>query len=215
MTVISGLYVITAEVAGGSEELLRRAEATLAGGARVLQYRDKSDEHARRLREATALAALCRHHAALFIVNDDVELAANAGAGGVHVGRDDRGVTEARARLGAQAVIGASCYDSLARAEAAAAAGADYLAFGSFYPSTVKPGAPRPQPALLGEARRFGLPLVAIGGIDADNAAPLIAAGADAVAVISSVFQKPIVMKRMPTMTASTTQKIMHSSVPT
>jgi thiamine-phosphate pyrophosphorylase len=188
MIAVSGLYVITTATAGGSEELLWRAEAALTGGARVLQYRDKSDDHARRLREASALAVLCRRHRALFIVNDDVELAARAGAGGVHVGRDDRGVAEARARLGAQALIGASCYDSLAHAEAATAAGADYLAFGSFYPSTIKPGAPRPVPALLGQARRFGLPLIAIGGITADNAAPLIAAGADAVAVISSVF---------------------------
>ncbi len=185
---VRGLYVLTAPCPGGSEGLLRRVEQVLAGGARVIQYRDKTDESERRLREAAAIAERCRAAGALFLVNDDVELAAASGADGVHLGRDDAALEKARACMGERAVIGVSCYDSLERAAALAAAGADYLAFGSFYSSPTKPQAVRAQPALLAEARRLGRPLVAIGGITAANAAPLVQAGADALAVISSVF---------------------------
>ncbi len=186
---IRGLYLITAETLGGSAELLARARAGLAGGARVLQYRDKSADRERRLTEAMALARLCREAGACFIVNDDVELAAEVGADGVHLGRDDGDPGAARRRLGADAVIGVSCYDSLERARQAAAVGADYVAFGSFFPSPTKPHAVRPPLRLLTDAKAaLALPVVAIGGIDADNAPQLIEAGADAVAVISSVF---------------------------
>lgn len=185
---IQGVYVITARVQA-TEELLARAEAALSGGARVLQYRDKGADRARRLGEAAALAGLCRRHGAAFIVNDDVELAAEVAAAGVHIGRDDVDLLSARRRLGARALIGVSCYDSLPLAEAAVAAGADYVAFGSFFPSPTKPKAVRPPVSLLTEARsRLPVPVVAIGGINATNAPALVAAGADAVAVISSVF---------------------------
>lgn len=189
MSSIRGLYVITADCPGGTEELLWRAAAVLDGGARLLQYRDKSEDAERRLREADALGALCRQYGALFIVNDDAALAARVGADGVHLGRDDAAVAAARRLLPAAALVGVSCYDSPQRARLAAAAGADYLAFGSFFPSRVKPDAVRPPPSLLGTARRdLGLPCVAIGGITAANAGALIAAGADAVAIITSVF---------------------------
>jgi thiamine-phosphate pyrophosphorylase len=184
---IHGLYLITADV-DHSQGLLSRAEAALTGGARVLQYRDKGADTGRRLAEAQALAALCRQHGAAFIVNDDIELAAAVGAG-VHLGQDDAALPVARQRLGAAAIVGISCYDSLPQAQAAAAAGADYVAFGSFYPSSIKPLAVRPPLSLLTQARQLiTVPLVAIGGIEAANAPALIAAGADAVAVISSVF---------------------------
>jgi thiamine-phosphate pyrophosphorylase len=184
---IHGLYLITADV-GHSQALLSRAEAALAGGARVLQYRDKGADTGHRLAETQALAALCRQHGAAFIVNDDIELAAAVGAG-VHLGRDDAALPVARQRLGAAAIIGISCYDSVSRAQAAEAAGADYVAFGSFYPSSTKPLAVRPPLSLLTQAKQaIKVPLVAIGGIEAANAPALIAAGADAVAVISSVF---------------------------
>jgi thiamine-phosphate pyrophosphorylase len=126
---------------------------------------------------------------ALFIVNDDVELALAVDADGVHVGRDDEGVAAARARLGPGRLVGASCYDQLGLARAAVAAGADYVAFGSFFPSPTKPNAARADVGLLRRARHeLGVPLVAIGGITPENGAPLVAAGADMLAAIGAVF---------------------------
>jgi len=182
-----GLYAISD---GPRDDLLAACAAALRGGARVLQYRDKSHDAARRLAEAAALAALCADFGVPLIVNDDVELAAALGCG-VHLGAEDAGLAAARARLGPGAAIGVSCYDSLERARAAATAGADYLAFGAFFPSPTKPRALRADAALLRAALPLGLPLVAIGGITPDNAAPLIAAGAAFVAAISGVFAAP------------------------
>ena len=182
---VRGLYVITD---GPRADLLQCAAAALRGGVRVLQYRDKSDAAQRRRNEATALLALCNAHQALCIINDDVDLAHAVAAHGVHLGVEDDDVPQARAKLGERAIIGVSCYDDLERARTVAAQGADYLAFGAFHPSPSKPLARRARPQLLREARSFGLPLVAIGGITPDNGAALIAAGADFLAVISGVF---------------------------
>jgi len=180
-----GLYAITD---GPRGDLLAVARAALEGGATMLQYRDKTRDADRRLGEASALAVLCREVAVPLIINDDVTLARASGAAGVHLGENDAGVAEARAILGGDAIIGVSCYDSLQRAQDAATAGADYLAFGAFFPSTTKPGARHATPDLLPEARRLGLPLVAIGGITRENGESLIAAGADYLAVVSGVF---------------------------
>lgn len=180
-----GLYVITD---GPRDDLAEACDAALRGGARILQYRDKTGDTGRRLQEARRLAGLCAAHDALFLVNDDVELAHASGAGGVHLGRDDMPVRAARAQLGPDAVIGATCHASLAAARAAVAAGADYVAFGAFHPSPTKPAAARATPSVLREARGLGLPLVAVGGITPDNGAALIAAGADCLAVVSAVF---------------------------
>lgn len=180
-----GLYAVTD---GPRPDLLAAAAAALRGGAVMLQYRDKSSDATRRLDEARALLALCRRHAALLVINDDVELALAVGAQAVHLGEDDAGVAQARALLGPEAVIGVSCYDDLARARRLAEAGADYLAFGAFFPSPTKPAARRAGLDLLRDSAGLGLPRVAIGGISADNAAPLVAAGADYLAVISAVF---------------------------
>jgi len=186
---ITGLYAITAPRRAGQSGLLDAAAATLGAGTRVLQYRDKSDDAERRLTEANALAALCRQHGAAFIVNDDIELALQVNADGVHVGRDDAGVARARSALGPGRVLGVSCYADLDRAGAAVEAGADYLAFGSVYPSPTKPQAGLAPLDILTEARRrFALPVVAIGGITADNIGEVTAAGADAVAVVDAVF---------------------------
>lgn len=184
---LRGLYAITdgALLAG---RLLPAVEAALAGGARVLQYRDKSGDAARRRQEATDLLALCRRLRVPLLINDDVELALAVGADGVHLGRGDGPLRAARERLGPDAIIGATCHDSLDFAAEARAAGASYLAFGAMYPSATKPGATAATPATLSAARRLGLPVVAIGGITADNAAPVIAAGADCVAVISDLW---------------------------
>lgn len=183
-----GLYAITD---GPRADLLDAAAQVLAGGARMLQYRDKTTDAARRLAEAVALKRLCDTHAVPLIINDDVALAAETGAAGVHLGRDDGDVAAARAALGAGAIIGVSCYDSLELARAAAAAGADYVAFGAFFPSPTKPHAVRASPSLLRQSAALGVPRVAIGGITPDNAPSLVEAGADFLAVISAVFSAP------------------------
>ncbi len=180
-----GLYAITD---GPRPDLIDACRAALDGGAALLQYRDKSDDHARRSAEAAALVALCAPRGVPLIVNDDVELARASGAAGVHLGENDVDIAAARVVLGPRAIIGASCYDSLERARMLAAVGADYLAFGAFHRSPTKPHARTATPALLRDAKALGVPLVAIGGITAQNGANLIDAGADFLAVISAVF---------------------------
>ena len=183
-----GLYAITDSTLLADGRLLPYVEAALEGGARLLQYREKSRDQVRRFDEASALLELCRRYGAELIINDDLELAARLGVG-LHLGQEDGSLSEARARLGAGVHLGASCYASLAFAEAALAAGASHPAFGRFYPSLTKPGEARATPALLSEARaRFDAPLVVIGGITLDNARPLVAHGADWLAVINALF---------------------------
>ncbi|HJU08678.1 MAG TPA: thiamine phosphate synthase [Rhodanobacteraceae bacterium] len=183
-----GLYAITN---GPRGDLLVAAQAALEGGATLLQYRDKTEDRKRRLDEATALAKLCTRFDVPLIVNDDIELTRASGAAGVHLGEDDLSIAQARAALGDDAIIGVSCYDSLARARDAAIAGVDYLAFGAFFSSPTKPNTRRATPHLLRAAREFGKPLVAIGGVTPDNGGGLIAAGADYLAAISAVFGAP------------------------
>ena len=180
-----GLYAITD---GPRSDLIEVCTAAIAGGAAMLQYRDKTRDDARRREEAAALSSLCAKSGIPLIVNDDVELAAAVGAAGVHLGEDDADIASTRARLGPNAIIGASCYDSLGRARELAASGADYLAFGAFFPSPTKPHARAATLQLLRDARALNLPLVAIGGITAANGAASIDAGADFLAVISAVF---------------------------
>jgi thiamine-phosphate pyrophosphorylase len=181
-----GLYLITPDRAPDAALV-----AALLPFAACLQYRRKQAADDVREREARALRALCAEAGVPFIVNDDPALAAGVGADGVHLGEHDAGITAARTLLGDDAIIGVSCYDDLARAAAASAAGADYLAFGAFYPSPTKPAARRAGPELLHAAAAYARPRVAIGGITPENAAPLVAAGADLIAVISSVFDAP------------------------
>jgi thiamine-phosphate pyrophosphorylase len=158
----------------------------------MVQYRNKTAAAALRLHQAGSLKQLCAAHGIPLIVNDDIELAAAVGAHGVHLGRDDAAIEAARSILGAQALVGVSCYNELPRALDAQRRGADYVAFGSFFVSTVKPGAVRASIALLKEARaQIELPIVAIGGITVANAGALVAAGANALAVISAVFGAP------------------------
>jgi thiamine-phosphate pyrophosphorylase len=188
---VSGLYAVTPDLED-TALLVARAAAAIAGGAALLQYRHKTASPALRGEQARALATLCRNRGCRFIVNDDVELALAVDADGAHVGRDDPDPRAARERLGPGRLLGVSCYDEIARARAALAAGADYIAVGSMFPSSVKPGAVRAPLALIGEARAAtGLPVVAIGGITLDNAPQVIAAGAAALAVISALFDAP------------------------
>ncbi len=185
---LAGLYAITPDEAR-TDVLVRKVGEALRGGASAVQYRNKTAAPELRLEQARALAASCRAAGAAFIVNDDLELALQVGADGVHLGADDGDLVHARRRLGPAKLLGASCYDRIELAEAAAQARVDYLAFGSVFSSVTKPGAVRAPLAIFAEARRrFPLPLVAIGGITLQNAPQVFAAGADAVAVISAVF---------------------------
>jgi thiamine-phosphate pyrophosphorylase len=186
---IRGLYAIAPECAD-TAQLLERVAHALEGGVRLVQYRAKAAPRARRLAQARALVALAHRHRARLIVNDDPELALEAGADGAHLGREDGDLGAARAILGDR-LLGASCYDSLERARAAARAGADYLAFGSVFPSPTKPDAVRAPLSLFRAARPLGLPLVAIGGITLANAREAIRAGADSIAVLSALFDAP------------------------
>mgnify|MGYP001817107692 CR=1 FL=1 len=189
---LRGLYAITEDLPMRTLPLLTGVEAALRGGARIVQYRDKSSDAGRRLDEAQRLRQLCNRHDALLLINDDVQLAADSGADGVHLGRDDPDIAAARRQLSAGALIGVSCYNEYALARRAAEQGASYIAFGSFHPSPTKPQALRAQPELLQRARReLALPTVAIGGISPENGAALVNAGADMLAVISAVFAAP------------------------
>ena len=189
---ISGLYAITEARLMPEPVFLARAEAALRGGARILQYRDKGDvvtDAPRRQRQAGALRELCAQYKALFVVNDDPRLAQAVGAPALHVGAGDVPLAALRAQFGRAILVGVSCYGSVRQAQEAAALGADYVAFGSFFASSSKPQAPVVSVDILTAARAvIDLPIVAIGGITEARGGALIAAGADALAVISGVF---------------------------
>ena len=187
---LRGLYAVTPELAD-TRALLAKVEAAIAGGAALVQYRAKTLAAALRREQAAGLMALCRARGAALIVNDDIELACAVQAHGVHLGRDDGDVRAARARMPG-AILGISCYADPARAQAAAALGADYVGIGSVFASPTKPHAARAALACLAVARRLGgLPVAAIGGITAANAGQAVAAGADMIAVISALFDAP------------------------
>ncbi len=185
---LAGLYAITPDEPS-TDILVSKVGLALRGGAALVQYRNKSADPQLRREQGRALAALCRAAGAAFVVNDDLALALELAADGAHLGADDGDLAEARRCLGQGKLLGASCYDRLELAEAAALAGVDYLAFGSVFSSSTKPAAVRAPLAIFAEARRrYTLPLVAIGGITLQNAAQVFAAGADAVAVIGALF---------------------------
>jgi thiamine-phosphate pyrophosphorylase len=188
---IEGLYAVTPDIPD-TNELLRRVCLALQGGARVLQYRNKSADAALKLAQAQALRQLAREFKSIFLVNDDAQLAVQVDADGVHLGGEDGSVASARALLGDLKIVGVSCYNRLSLAHAAVQQGADYVAFGAFFSSSVKPGAVKADPALLPTARKeLSVPIVAIGGITQLNGSALIEAGADALAVISALFDAP------------------------
>ena len=185
---IKGLYAITPDEAD-TAELLRKVGLALTGGARVLQYRNKAASAGLKLEQAGALRELTREFSVPLIINDDPLLALRVDADGVHLGEADGSMVAARALLGSDRLIGLSCYNRPELAYQAARQGADYIAFGSFFASTVKPDAVTATPGLLRQVRReMAIPLVAIGGITAENGAQLLQAGADALAVISAIF---------------------------
>lgn len=187
---LRGLYAITSQAICDSPARLEAGvAAAITGGARLIQYRDKRSDAATRLVNARQLRQRCRDAGVRFIVNDDMQLAAEVEADGVHLGKSDGSIAVARALLGDGVLIGVSCSGDLARALAAQQQGADYVAFGRFYDSNTKPDAPLASVEVLREARaQLRLAIVAIGGVTPDNAAPLLAAGADLIAAVDGVF---------------------------
>ncbi|MCL7715192.1 thiamine phosphate synthase [Stenotrophomonas mori] len=183
-----GVYLITPDETDDAR-LLDRVRPLLAAGATWLQYRNKVVDDAARHAQASALQLLCASAGVPLIVNDDAALAAAIGAAGVHLGEDDGDIAAARALLGPDAIVGASCYDQLALAQRAVQAGASYVAFGAFFPSRSKATPRRASTPLLRDSTALGVPRVAIGGLTAANSGPLVAAGADLLAVISGVFE--------------------------
>lgn len=196
---LSGVYALTPDD-NLLPRLLALVESALIGGVRWVQYRNKIAPPALRKAEASALLKVCNAHGAKLIVNDDVWLAVEIGAHGAHVGRDDLpggSLATARQALGPNRILGVSCYDDLARAEVAVDAGADYIAFGSLFPSVSKPQASRASLDVIREAkRRFPVPVVGIGGIATKNAAEVLAAGADMIAVLSDLFDAMDIRKQ-------------------
>ncbi|KAB2968368.1 thiamine phosphate synthase [Zoogloea sp.] len=188
---LRGLYAVTPD--GLDTTLLVEAVGrVLEGRPALLQYRSKTTDPALRREQASQLLALCRSAGVPLLINDDLQLALELGADGAHLGRDDGDLAAARRALGPGRILGASCYGEWARAEAAAAAGVDYVAFGAMYPSSTKPLAPCAPISLIARAKaELGLPVAAIGGITLDNVRPLIEAGADLPAVISDLFSAP------------------------
>lgn len=194
---LAGVYAITDEMLLSEDRLVPAVEAALAGGVKVIQYRAKRLDPERQLREAISLVRLCADYHVPLLINDDLDLCLQSGAAGVHLGQTDGDIALARRRLGEDAFIGASCHDSLDLALKAQSQGADYVAFGRFFPSRTKPSAPPADLSVLSRARtQLHIPVVAIGGINAENGAAALAAGADMLAVIHYLFAENDVADR-------------------
>jgi thiamine-phosphate pyrophosphorylase len=188
-TYLKGLYAITDARQRDPEILCQQVEAALAGGVSIIQYRDKSTDQAQRQQCAIRLLALAEQYDACLIINDDVQLAQAVGAHGVHLGQGDTPITEARQTLGPERIIGITCHDQLLLARAAQQAGADYVAFGRFFPSATKPHAvPAPMELIQQAQQELDTPIAAIGGITLQNALPLIRSGAHMLAVVEGLF---------------------------
>lgn len=195
---MSGVYAITDESLLQGDLLSERVSAALAGGITLLQYRNKSADKARQLAECRLLKHLCSQYDTPLLINDNVDLCIAAGADGVHLGQSDTGLQVARTRLGDRAIIGVTCHSDLALALKAEQRGASYVAFGRFFPSNTKPQATPASIDVLRQARQtLTLPIVAIGGINAENGAALLDAGADMLAVIHYLFAFPDVTARV------------------
>lgn len=185
-----GLYAITDPEALAAKTLQEKTRDILRAGAKLLQYRCNHRDKSTRITEARQLQQLCQQFNIPFIINNDIALAVQIGADGIHLGKNDPAIAEARTQLGRHSIIGCSCYDDLQRAEEAVKAGADYLAFGAFFPSPTKPEAIHAEVSIIRQAKQqFGLPIVAIGGITTENGHILLEAGADMLAVISGLYR--------------------------
>lgn len=189
MQELKGLYVIADTACIGAEDIISKTYEVLSAGVKIIQYRDKVSTLTNRYKIAKSLRELTQDYKSLLLINDDAQLAASVDADGVHLGKDDISIEEARSTLGEDKIIGASCYASYVNAQPVINASADYIAFGSFFPSPTKPDAPRAEIELIQQAKRdYKIPVCAIGGITPQNATNVLAAGADMIAVISAVF---------------------------
>ena len=204
-SIIKGLYAITPDMAD-LNTLVHKTQLAIEGGAFMVQYRSKKQDHAVKMQQCAAILRLCREYGVPCIVNDDVEMCRILEADGVHLGENDDNIAEVRLILGEDAIIGSSCYDQLDRAKQAQKEGASYVAFGAVFPTPTKPNAPRATLALLREAKReIHIPIVAIGGITVNNAHDVIETGVDAIAVITSLFEAKTIKE-----TAETFLKMFH-----
>jgi thiamine-phosphate pyrophosphorylase len=204
-SIIKGLYAITPDMAD-LNTLVHKTQLAIEGGAFMVQYRSKKQDHAVKMQQCAAILRLCREYGVPCIVNDDVEMCRILEADGVHLGENDDNIAEVRRILGEDAIIGSSCYDQLDRAKQAQKEGATYVAFGAVFPTPTKPNAPRATLELLREAKReIHIPIVAIGGITVNNAHDVIEAGVDAIAVITSLFEAKTIKE-----TAETFLKMFH-----
>ena len=204
-SIIKGLYAITPDMAD-LNTLIHKTKLAIEGGAFMVQYRSKIQDHDVKMQQCAAILRLCREYGVPCIVNDDVEMCRILEADGVHLGENDDNIAEVRRILGEDAIIGSSCYDQLDRAKQAQKEGATYVAFGAVFPTPTKPNAPRATLALLREAKReIHIPIVAIGGITVNNAHDVIEAGVDAIAVITSLFEAKTIKE-----TAETFLKMFH-----
>jgi thiamine-phosphate pyrophosphorylase len=188
---LRGLYAITDEKLIPESAFVATVEQALRGGAAIIQYRDKSGNEAKRLEQASALRSLCNVYNSCLIINDDIRLAKTVDANGVHLGKDDASIEQARLLLGDDAIIGVSCYNQLQRAIEAQSSGADYVAFGAMFTSPTKPNARSAGCELISEAKSLlDIPLCAIGGIEKSNVQRVIDCGADMTALISGLFSE-------------------------
>lgn len=193
---LHGLYAISDETLISEDTFSETIEAALLGGAKIIQYRDKSNNKNKRLEQANATQSLCRQHNAICIINDDIELAATISADGVHLGKHDSSIEKARQRLGKDIIIGISCYNDITLAIEAEANTADYVAFGAIYPSLTKPDSTNTGLSILTQAKaKLSVPVCAIGGITENNIQDIIQHGADMTAVISSLFSTEDIKK--------------------
>jgi thiamine-phosphate pyrophosphorylase len=191
-TKLRGLYAITDTHLIPRARFAATVEAAVRGGATMIQLREKEAPRAEIVRLGREILAVTRRYGALLIINDHPSVAQEIGADGVHVGREDPSIAEARALLGPQAIIGASCYGDIERAVEAEKAGADYVAFGTPFPSPTKPKRTDISVDIFRQAKQsVRVPVFAIGGITLANAQQIIAAGADGIAVVSGVFAQP------------------------
>lgn len=189
---LRGVYAITDENLLAGPALFSAVEEALGAGLALLQYRNKNADWQSKCAEARQLLQLCGHYNTPLLINDDVELCLEVGAAGVHLGQADTKLVEARQRLGEQAIIGITCHSDLSLALRAQANGADYVAFGRFFPSHTKPNAPPASIQVIKQAKaQLNIPIVAIGGINAENGQALVTAGADMLAVIHTLFASP------------------------
>lgn len=186
---IAGLYAITPDLED-TARLCQMVEASILGGASVVQYRNKVANEALRFAQASALLPICRQHQTPFIINDHLDLFLALDADGLHIGGDDGDIRATKQHIGQNKLLGVSCYTDFANAEKAEKAGADYVAFGACFPSNTKPHAPRAELSLFTQAKALSVPAVAIGGITLENADSLIKAGASAIAVIGELFNR-------------------------